>query len=172
MTSAQVPPGQLLLRPMLVTAAQVTGGVALPRGMVAITMAFCMPEAVAGGVHGGATVEIFDTAGGGRAPTTGSGLTASPDCSGAHQEQGGGARTRVVLPRVRVLSVGPASSGQASTADGTSPAGTAGTTGATASDPASSQGTVLVTFAVGPAAAQRLIQLTVTGLPYLALLGP
>lgn len=169
-TSAQVAPGQLLLRPMLVTAAEATGGVALPRGMVAITMAFCMPEAVAGGVHAGATVEIFDTAGGGRASATGSGLTASPDCSGAHQEQGGGfARTRVVLPSVQVLSVGPASSGQASSAGGTSPASTTGTS---ASDPASSEGTVLVTFAVGPAAAQRLIQLSVTGLPYLALLGP
>jgi len=31
---------------------------------------------------------------------------------------------------------------------------------------------VLVTFAVGPVAAQQLIQLTVTGLPYLALLQP
>jgi hypothetical protein len=39
-----------------------------------------------------------------------------------------------------------------------------------ANDPASSQGTVLVTFAVSPAAAQRLIQVTVAGLPYLALL--
>jgi pilus assembly protein CpaB len=168
-TSAQVAPGQLLLRPMLVTTAQVTGGVALPRGMVAITMAFCMPEAVAGGVHAGSTVEIFDTAGG-HAAASGGGLTASPDCSGSHQEQGGGiARTRVVLPRVQVLSVGPAS---ASSAGGTSPASTTGASSASASDPTSSEGTVLVTFAVGPAAAQQLIQLTVTGLPYLALLQP
>jgi pilus assembly protein CpaB len=173
-TSAQIEPGQLLLRPMLVPAAQVTGGVALPSRMVAVTIALCLPEAVAGGVHAGSVVEVFDTvarAGGGGA------LTAGSDCSGSHQEQGGGtARTQVVLSSAQVLSVGPATGGQAGPTPGSAaPGGTAGTsagTTSTSTDPASSQGTVLVTFAVTPAAAQRLIQVSVTGLPYLALLQP
>jgi pilus assembly protein CpaB len=162
--SAQIEPGQLLLRPMLVPAAQVTGGIALPSGMVAVTMAFCLAEAVAGGVHAGSAVEVFDTTAGPGASAAGGALTAGADCSGSHQEQGGGAaRTRVVLPRVQVLSVGPATGGQAS------PAPAASTTSAA---PASSQGTVLVTFAVSHANAQRLIQVSVAGLPYLALLQP
>jgi pilus assembly protein CpaB len=174
-TSAQIEPGQLLLRPMLVTAAEVTGGVALPPTMVAVTIALCLPEAVAGGVHAGSAVEVFDTAGAGRA-TGGGALNASSDCSGSHQEQGGGtARTRVVLSRAQVLSVGPASGGQTGPTPGdTAPGGTAPgsstSTAGTSTDPPSSQGTVLVTFAVSSAAAQRLIQVSVTGLPYLALL--
>ena len=173
-TSVQLEPGQVLLRPVLVTAAQVTGGVAAPQGMVAVTIALCLPEAVAGGLHAGSAVEVFDTSDGGRGAAGGSALTAGSDCSGSHQEQGGGtARTRVVLTRAQVLSVGPATSGQ------TSPSGTGGTggtsataTGASADPSASSQGTVLVTFAVSAADAQRLIQVSVTGLPYLALLQP
>lgn len=170
-TSAPVQPGQVLLKPMLVTAAQVTGGIALPPGMVAVTMAFCMPEAVAGGVHTGSFVEVFDTSVTGHAATAGGGLTASPDCSGSHQEQGNGtARTRVVLAKAQVLSVGPAATGQASSAQGGATATSTAST--SAAGPASSQGTVLVTFAVSPAAALRLIQVSVAGLPYLALLQP
>jgi pilus assembly protein CpaB len=170
-TGSQVEPGQLLLRPMLVPAAQVTGGIALPPGMVAVAMAFCLPEAVAGDVRPGSQVEVFDTYATGRGPAAGSTLTAGPDCSGSHQVQGNGtARTRVVLPRAQVLSVGPAVTGQASSAQGgTAPASTTGTSTGGA---ASAQGTVLVTFAVSAAAAQRLIQVTVAGLPYLALLQP
>src|SRR5262249_61851917 len=44
--SAQVQSGQLLLRPMLVTAAQATGGVALPPGRLAVCSNRCLPEAV------------------------------------------------------------------------------------------------------------------------------
>jgi pilus assembly protein CpaB len=172
-TSAQLQPGQLLLRPMLVTAAQVTGGVAAPSGTVAVTIALCLPEAVAGGLHAGSAVEVFDTSAG-RGPTGAGALTASSDCSGSHQEQGGGtARTRVVLARAQVLSVGPAASGQASPPGGSTTGGTTSTTTSASADPSgSSQGTVLVTFAVSPVAAQQLIQVSVTGLPYLALLQP
>lgn len=167
-TSAQIQAGQVLLRPMLVPAAEVTGGIALPPRMVAVTMAFCLTEAVAGGVHAGSTVEIFDTTAAPGATASGGALTAGADCSGSHTEQAGGAaHTRVVLPQVKVLSVGPAASqaaaGQATTSQASSAASAA---------PASSQGTVLVTFAVSAATAQRLIQVSVAGLPYLALLQP
>jgi pilus assembly protein CpaB len=170
-TSAQIEPGQLLLRPVLVTAAQVTGGVALPPNMVAVTIALCLPEAVAGGVHAGSAVEVFDTSGAGRGGAGGGALTANSDCSGSHQEQGGGtARTRIVLPTAQVLSVGPATGGQTGpTPGGTAPGSSASTAG-TSTDPPSNQGTVLVTLAVSPTAAQKLIQVSVTGLPYLALL--
>jgi pilus assembly protein CpaB len=166
--STQIQQGTTLLRPMLVPPAQVTGGLALPPKMVAITLAFCLPEAVAGGVRPGSTVEIFDTAAGPGTAGSGAALTAGAECSGSHQAQGGGAaHTRVLLPQVKVLSVGPASGGPAS---GGSAQGTAASTASAA--PASSQGTVLVTFAVSAANAQRLIQVSVTGLPYLALLQP
>jgi len=61
--SANVQAGQLLLRPMLVTAAQATGAgtLATPKGMVAVTIPLCLPEAVAGYVQPGSQVAVFDT---------------------------------------------------------------------------------------------------------------
>lgn len=157
--SAALQPGQLLLRPMLVAAAQLTSGLAIPPGLMAVTLDFCLPEVVAGTLRAGSQVAVFDTV------ATGSGgqITAAPGCSGAHQQASGSIRTRVVLSRVLVLSVGTApASGQTSTS-------TTSTLGGSSST-ASSQGGTLVTVAVGQADAQRLIQLTETGLPYLALL--
>ena len=46
--SADLEPGQVLLRPMLVTATQTTSGLAIPPGMMALTLSFCLPEVVAG----------------------------------------------------------------------------------------------------------------------------
>ncbi len=60
-TSASMQSGQLLLRPTLVRAAQTTGGVAIPPGMVAVTVQLCVQEAVAGYVHAGSNVAVFDT---------------------------------------------------------------------------------------------------------------
>ncbi len=103
--SANVQAGQLLLRPMLVTAAQATGAgtLATPKGMVAVTIPLCLPEAVAGYVQPGSQVAVFDTY-----STTK--LSVQENCSGTsqmHQSSAQGAvLTRVVLPRVLVLSVG------------------------------------------------------------------
>src|SRR5450759_1297664 len=109
--SAVIPPGQLLLRPMLVTAAQVTGGLAIPAGKVAVTVGFCLPEAVAGAVQAGSQVAVFDTVVAGGAGQ----VTAQPGCAGSHQQPAGSTvRTRLVLQRAQVLSVGVSSSGQAS----------------------------------------------------------
>jgi pilus assembly protein CpaB len=160
--SAQVQPGQLLLRPMLVTAAEVTGGVALPAGMLAVSVNLCLPEAVAENIGPGSEVEVLDTL----APAASS-LTAGPNCTGPHQQQAKGhARTLAVLPRVQVLSVGLAGgAGHATSSSNTSAFNRSST------DPSSSQpGNVLVTLAVTQAAALRLVQITETGLPYLALL--
>jgi pilus assembly protein CpaB len=153
---SNVMPGQVLLRPMLVPAALVSNGLAIPGTLVAVTIPLCMPEAVAGYVHGGSQVAIFDTFSSGS-------LSSSESCSGSgvsHQGQSSGlVETRVVLPRVLVLAVGP-------------PAGSQGGSGSALGGGSQSQGGVLVTFAVDQADAERVIELTEVGLPYLALLTP
>ena len=158
-TSAAVAPGQLLLLPMLVTAAQTTSGLTIPAGMVAVTIQLCVPEAVAGNVRAGSEVAVFDTY------AAGSTLTAQPDCNGPHQQQGYGAvHTRIVLPKVQVLSIGSASAAGPASSSATS------TAFSQSSSASSSLGNVLVTLAVDQGNAERLIQLTEAGLPYLALL--
>lgn len=151
---ADVQPGQLLLRPMLVTKAQSTNGLAIPKGMVAVSILFCVPEAVAGNIQPGALVAVFDTV------ISGSGsaaLSAQGACTGPHQANpSDSVTTKLILPQVTVLSVGPApAKGQ----DG------ANSTASTAS----SSGNELVTVAVSQNDAERVIQLTENGLPYLAL---
>lgn len=153
--NATLQPGQLLLRPALAAAAKVTSGLAIPPGMMAVTARFCAPEAVAGAVQPDSQVAVFDTVVSG-----GSGqVTAQPACDGPHQQPAGaGVKTRVVLSRVRVLSVG-----------GSPPAAQASPSLGASGASASGQGTMLLTLAVTQAAAEKLIQITETGLPYLAL---
>jgi len=151
-TSSDIQPGQLLLRQMLVPAAQLNGALAVPSGMVAVTVDLCVPESVAGNLHPGSQVAVYGTTGS-------SGLSASAGCSGQHQQQAG-AHTRLVLPKVEVLSIGEAAAGQASTQSGA--------TVAQSSSQAAPNAT-LVTVAVSQVNAARLIQLAVSGLPYLAL---
>ena len=154
--SSDVMPGQVLLRQMLVPAALVSGGLAIPGSMVAVTIPLCISEAVAGYVHAGSQVAIFDT-------FSSQSLSSSESCSQSgvsRQGQASGTvETRVVLPRVLVLAVGGPSSSQGGSGSGLG----AGS---------QSQGGVLVTLAVDQADAERVIELTETGLPYLALLTP
>jgi len=164
--SADVQPGQLLLHPMLVTAAQTTNGLAIPDGMVAVTIPLCVPEAVAGNIHAGSQVAVFDTLAAGSTLGSGGQLTADPECTGPHKQQvGEAAATRLVLAKVQVLAVGPASaSGQ-----GGSRSGAFG--GSSASNNANNNAnSELVTLAVNQDDAERLILVAETGLPYLALL--
>src|SRR5579863_1692757 len=154
--SSDVMPGQVLLRQMLVPAALVSGGLAIPGSMVAVTIPLCISEAVAGYVHAGSQVAIFDT-------FSSQSLSSSESFSQSgesHQGQASGTvETRVVLPRVLVLAVG-------------SPGSSQGGSGSGLSAGSQSQGGVLVTLAVDQADAERVIQLSETGLPYLALLTP
>ncbi len=164
--SSDVQPGQLLLRPMLVTAVQQSGGLVIPPGMVAVTINLCLPEAVADNIRAGSEVEVFNTS----APKDDS-LTAGYNCNPPHEQQAyGGSHTSTVLPRVQVLAVGPASATGPSSSQSSSGTVAAATAGSSATSASSSSSNVLVTVAVTQANAQRLIQLTVTGLPYLALL--
>jgi pilus assembly protein CpaB len=164
--SARVQPGQVLLRPMLVTSAQLTGGVALPAGMLAVSIALCLPEAVAANIGPGSEVEVLNTF------ANVSNLTAGPNCTGPHQQQANGkARTRVILPRVEVLSVGPAGGAGHATSSTSTSVFSRNSTDPAPSAQQSGVNSQLVTLAVTQAAALRLVQITVTGLPYLALLG-
>ena len=163
-TSADVQSGQLLLRPMLVTGSQVTGGVAIPRGMVAVTVQLCLPEDVAGYVTAGAKVAVFDTYTKGKGNSSGQQRT----CNIQHGTVSpGGANTAMVLPAAEVLSVGPAPS----TAQSTGAGGT-GVLSSSAVSSTASQGAVLVTLALQQADAERVIQIAEVGMPYLALLTP
>jgi pilus assembly protein CpaB len=160
--SAAIQPGQLLLRPMLVAAdlASATGGIAVPPGTVAVTLNLCLPEAVAGYLHPGSTVAVYDTS----VPPGGS-LTAGSNCTAAHSQQGP-AQTQLVLGSAEVLSVGPASNSQT----GTGSTSTTSTVFNQSSTSSQGQTGTLVTLAVPRNAASQLILVTVTGLPYLALL--
>jgi pilus assembly protein CpaB len=159
--STDLQPGQLLLRPMLVSPAQTTSGLAIPPGMMALTVSFCLPEVVAGAVQPGSQVAIFDTVG----FSSGGTITAGPGCTGAHTQVGGTVKTRVVLTRVLVLSVGAAPAGGTTSTSTTSSSALSGS-----SSPSAGQAGTLVTLAVTQAQAEQLIQMTETGMPYLALL--
>jgi pilus assembly protein CpaB len=158
-TNATVQPGQLLLRPMLVPATQVTGGgVAIPRGLMAVAVQLCVPEAVAGYVTPGSYVAVFDTQGGGGSAQL------QRTCDTGHQATA--SQTRIVLLKAEVLSVGQAPASAQSSSSG----GTATAVDGPASSASSQQGVVLVTLALTQADAERLISIAETGLPYLALL--
>lgn len=156
-TSSTIHQGELLLRPMLVQKAQATGGVAIPQNKLAVTVQLCLPAAVAGYVHAGSQVAVFDTYGG-------KSLNVKTSCSQLGQAQAvGPAHTRIVLTKAEVLSVGTAPGSTAATGSGS---------GSLTDAPASSSAgtTVLVTLAVDQADAERVITLDQAGLPYLGLL--
>lgn len=163
-TSADVPSGELLLRPMLVTAVQATSGIAIPAGQVAVTIPMCIPAAVAGYIYPGAEVAIFDTVvtGSSQGSSSASTSCSSGSSSSSLSASGGTIRTRILLTRVTVLSTSqaPVSS---STTSGTALA-------ANSTSNANSQGAVLVTLAVDQTDAERVITLARSGMPYMALL--
>jgi pilus assembly protein CpaB len=157
-TSSDVQPGQLLLRQMLVAKSQATGGLVIPPGMVAVSVLFCLPEAVAGNVRAGSQVAVFDTLASGSST-----MTAQSACTGPHQWLSGDtAVTRLVLAKVTVLAVGQASSSTSGSTSG-------GSGGAFSGNSGNSQNTELVTMAVSQNDAERLILMTQDSLPYLAL---
>jgi pilus assembly protein CpaB len=155
--SSDLPSGQLLLRPILVTAVQAATGLPIPSGKVAVTILMCVQKAVAGYVHAGSTIAVFNTF------YSGSAGSVTTSCAGTNW--GKGARnihTRLVLNNVPVLAVGTASANAA---------GSATTTGAFSQGSASStQTTIMVTVAVDQADAERVIELAEAYIPYMALM--
>ncbi len=157
-TSYAVQPGQLLLHSMLVPAAQVTGAIAIPQGKLAVTVQVCLAADVAGYVQPGSNIAVFDTYGGGQ------GLQQS--CDVAHQAQSiSTVYTRMLLPKVEVLSVSAAPASQSTTSS-------SGTVLAGNGSSSASQGTVMVTLAASQADAERLVLAAQAGLLYFALLTP
>src|SRR5215472_16508953 len=107
--------GQLLLSPMLGASVQTASALPIPAGMVAVTLQFCVQQAVANYVTPGSQVAIFNTFVNGK-PTTGA-------CSVGSASSGGVTpHARLVLPKVLVLAVGEgtatAPSSTTTTADG------------------------------------------------------
>jgi pilus assembly protein CpaB len=151
--STDVQSGQVLLRPMLVTAADVKSGLAIPKGMVAVSIQVCPVQAVANNIAPGSEVAVFDT-------YASKSLNVQQSCGSSQQSKISGiAHTRIVLTRALVVSVGQAA-GQGQT--------TQTTIGQSATNNTTTQSTVL-TLAVSQADAERLIMLQEAGLPYLAL---
>ncbi len=60
-TTSAMQKGQLLLTSMLARRGQVSGGIAVPTGDMAVTVAVCLEAAIAGDIQPGARVALFDT---------------------------------------------------------------------------------------------------------------
>ena len=155
--SAQLASGQLLLRPMLVTALATGVSLPVPKGKVAIAVSMCVPKAVAGFIQPGSTIAVFNTF------FTGGPVTAS--CSSEDWSHAHNIHTRLVLNMVQVLAVGQATAANIGQATSTA-------FGQTDSPSTSSQGSILITVAVDQADAERLIEIAEAHVPYLALVTP
>lgn len=162
--SANVASGELLLQNMLAPASSIvsSNSFVIPKGMIAVTVAMCIPEAVAGYVTAGSEVEVFAT------------VPMSPKvllqraCTQNHNALPPAAvSTVVVLAKVQVLTVAQASAAQSTSAG--HPSVLADPASASSASSASS-GAVLVTCAVTAQQAALLIQAVQVDLPYLALL--
>lgn len=152
--SSDIQPGQVLLRPMLVSAAEVKSGLAIPKGMIAVTIQICLPQAVAGNVQAGSYVAVFDT-------YATKSLSIQQECGGSQQSKvTGTAHTRLVLPKALVVAVGVAASLQT----------TSHALGQSSGSSSSQNSGTMVTLAVSQPDAERLILLQEAGLPYLALM--
>ncbi len=156
--SATLPPGQLLLRPMLVTALATGTSLPVPKGKVALSISLCVQKAVAGYIQPGSLIAVFNTF------FTGGPVQAS--CAAENWANAHNIHTRLVLTKVPVLAVGqasPANLGQATSTAFGQPG---------SSSSSSANGTILITVAVTQADAERLIELAEAHIPYLALVTP
>ena len=149
--------GQILLNPMLGASVQTASALPIPAGMVAVTLQFCVQQAVGNYITPGSEVAVFNTF------VNGTRKSATGACSQAGASGGAQSiQTRIVMSKVLVLAVGEGTAtppSTATTADGPATS-SAGTTPAT----------IFLTLAVSQADAERVIELGEGGSPYLALL--
>src|ERR1700746_2656713 len=90
---------------MLGSSVQTAAALPIPAGMVAVTLQFCVQQAVANYVTPGSQVAVFNTFVNGK-PTTGA-CSAGRSGSGSTSGSGGAQpHARLVLPKVLVLAVG------------------------------------------------------------------
>ncbi len=162
--SADLPSGQLLLRPMLVTAVEAATGLPIPAGKVALSVQMCLQKAVAGYIRPGSLIAVFNTFFKGKSGSV------VVSCAGTSWQNGAtDIHTRLVLTDVEVLAVGQASAGTTGVTTTTTTSGGILTQGSSSS---SSNSTILlVTVAVSQSDAERLIHLAEDGIPYMALVG-
>jgi pilus assembly protein CpaB len=152
-TSTPIQPGHILLRENLVSKSQRTGNLVIPPGKVAVTLEVCLAGDVGGYVRPSNYVAVYGTW-----PTGSSQLEAS--CNGGHQAPSkDSVFTKLVFPKVYVLSVSAAPPQGSTSAPATVPVINA----------AASQGVVYVTLAATPQQAPFLMLLNETGLPSFAL---
>ena len=155
--SADIQPGQLLLRAMFVAKEQRSGGLSIPERKIAVTVSVTGAQRVAGYVQPGSKVAVFDTFN----VLEGKGRTPAGD--GLQKQHTYNQATRLLLTGVEVLAVGAAeqtsSDGSGKPSGGLAANGAAGGAG----------DTVLVTVAVTQAEAEKLIHAAQTGAVYLAL---
>jgi pilus assembly protein CpaB len=150
--------GQMLLSQMLGASVQTASALPIPAGMVAVTLQFCVPQAVGNFVTPGSQVAVFNTFVNGTKKSAGSPCSQAGGAAGAQSIQ-----TRMVMSKVLVLAVGEGTA--------TPPSSTATTAdGPATSSAGSSPSTIYLTLAVSQADAERLIELGEGGSPYLALL--
>jgi pilus assembly protein CpaB len=140
--TSDLQPRQLLLRGMFGSPTTLSGGLAVPDKMLAVSVEIDVDQQVAGYVRPGAQVAIFNTYD-----------VPAADREAEDEER----RTRVLLPRVEVLAVGVFGEG--------------GVTTTASGERVESGGSGLVlTVSVDQFDAERLIHATRTGQLYLALL--
>lgn len=156
--SGDIQPGQLLLRPMFVAEQARAGGLALPDGTIAVSVAVTGAQRVAGYVRPGSKVAVFDTF---NVLEGSAGHTPAGD--GLQKQHQFDQATRLLLASVEVVAIGQQT---AATGDGS-----AKSSGALAADNATgvTGDTVLVTVAVDQGQAEKLIHAAQTGAIYLAL---
>jgi len=143
---------------MLVGKLSQTSGLAIAEGKIAVSVAVSGAQRVAGYVKAGSEVAVFDTFN----VMEGEGRTPAGD--GLQKEHSYNQATRLLLPTAEVVAVGPEGSG----GTGSGATGGAAQSGALSSGTATAE-TVLVTFAVTQADAEKLIHAAQTGALYLAL---
>jgi pilus assembly protein CpaB len=155
--TADVQARQVLLRGMFGQATKLSGGLDIPEGTVALSVAINVNQQVGGFVRPGSQVAIFDTYGvddGGKV----TGITSNAN--------GAKATTRVLLPRVEVIAVGVFGANGV-TSNQVQVNGDKTNNG---NQNQNSGGQIVVTVAVTQVDAERLILASQTGTLYFALL--
>jgi pilus assembly protein CpaB len=147
--TADIEPGQVVLRDMFGSKVAATSGLTIPADMIAVSVKLNTDGDVAGYVQPGSQIAIFDTF----ILLDGKGV---PSGSKTSSDKNDNWATKLLLPRVDVLAVSQAAP------DGTQ-TGLSDKSGGVST-------TLLVTVAVSQTDAERLIHVAQTGMPYAALL--
>ena len=147
--TADIQPGQVILRATFGTKVATTSGLAIPGTKVAVSVRLTTEGDVAGFVQPGSQIAIFDTF------VLLDGKNA-PSGSKTGGDKNDNWATKLLLPRVEVLAVSQAAPN--------------GMKSGLEKGDAAAQENLLVTVAVSQADAERLIHVGQTGMPYAALL--